>query len=401
MTDGQITPVPGSPNGDVRLRQDIETPLTPVLTPVGTALYLYARSIDSVSSNTVGQDYVAFRYGGTDLVFVVCDGVGQSFIGDLAARILGDGLIDWLWKLERPVDAESFSLAVRQSLNEMAVTSASKVTEYQLPPGLPPMLSQALEMQRQYGSESMFVAGRLALSGDDSWVALCWLGDAPVAAIDIDGMLVDLGPHGHTSERWNATTGVKGEVHAWVSTGKHVARVAGYTDGLGVSHVPTDADLARLVETWKDSPPSDDASLFDVRLAYSPQTVGEAEIPPQEILRLPAGIELPSSEPTFTADDTRPIVVEPPPTPVTGHEPISPAPSGGAVEGWRPLIDKKKVELPGTLSADTLASLSPQQQIQIWQQAALLGLTSAALAMMMLERLLKEQGSAGDTKGKT
>ena len=34
-------------------------------------------------------------------------------MGDLAARILGDGLNDWLWSLEEPpADAESFSQAV-------------------------------------------------------------------------------------------------------------------------------------------------------------------------------------------------------------------------------------------------------------------------------------------------
>ncbi len=393
MNDGQMRPAPALPEGQVRLRQDIESPLTPVLTPIGTVLYLYARSGDSVSGNTVGQDYITFRYGGLDLCFAVCDGVGQSFIGDLAARILGDGLVEWLWEIEQPADAASFSQAVARSLNQLTATSARQVAEFQLPPGLPPILAQALEMQRQYGSEAMFVAGRLALDGDDPWVALCWLGDAPMAAIDIDGKLVDLGPRGHTSERWNATAGVKGEVHTWVGSGKRVARVAGYTDGLGIDHVPTDADLARLMAAWKETPPADDAALFDVRLAHSPQTVGEAAVPPERVLELPPGISLPAPEAPFAADSARPIVVEEPRTPVTGHEPISPPEGATAVEGWRPLIDKPG-EQPGVRGVGSLAELSPQQQIHIWQQAALLGLTSAALAMMMLDRLIKEQGAA-------
>jgi hypothetical protein len=383
--------------GHFQIRQDTETPLTALSTPLGTLLYLYARSGDSVSSATIGQDYLTFRFGESNLVFAVCDGVGQSFMGNLAACMLGDGLVEWLWGIRRPADAGNFSKAVTEALNALTSTSAPRVAEYKLPDNLPPILVQALEMQRRYGSESMFVAGRLSLGGKDPWVALCWLGDSPVAAIDMDGRLVDLGPRGHTSERWNATTGVKGTVHAWVGSAEKVARVAGYTDGLGLTHVPTDPDLARLMEEWKTSPPADDASLFDVRLAPSPQTRGLPEISEADLLK----------HPVFQADPTRPIPLpaETPATaketpipaadgergPVAGVSPIPPATGGSVVEGWRPLSPQGRPQAEGVEGG--LTGLSTQQQIRVWQQAALLGLTSAALAMMMLERLIKEQES--------
>jgi hypothetical protein len=386
MAQGKDTPL--RLRGEMKLPQDVETPLTPLRTPAGTVLYLYVRSADSVSAKTIGQDYVTFRYRGKDLTFAVCDGVGQSFMGDVAARLLGDGLTEWLLKIERPASDEQFSADVRDSLNAMTARTAQEVTDYKLPDSLPPILVQALEMQRKYGSESMFVAGRLAMDGSDPWVALCWLGDAPVAAIDIDGELVDLGPHGHTSERWNATTGIKGEVHTWVHDAKNVARVAGYTDGLGVEHVPTDADLAEMMANWMENPPGDDASLIDIRLAYSPQTVGEAESPDEtrRMLQLPAGATEPSF---FSVDDTRPIVVEAEPrTPVVGLAPIEAPPENSAVGEWRPLIGTPETLLPKGVAVD---DLSKQQQIQMWQQAAILGLTSAALAMMMLDRLQKDE----------
>ncbi|MBN1430734.1 MAG: protein phosphatase 2C domain-containing protein [Anaerolineae bacterium] len=368
-----LTPIVGSS----QLRQDIETPLTALETTFGTALYLYSRSGDSISGKTVGQDYVTFRYKSTDLVFAVCDGVGQSFVGELAARILGDGLVDWLWQIEAPVDASSFSQAVKEALDKLAETSARQVADFQLPAHLPPIVVQALEMQRRYGSESMFVAGRLALAEPDPWLALCWLGDSPVAAIDIEGELMDLGPKGHTSERWNATTGVKGTIHTWTGSARRVARVAGYTDGLGLERAPTDAELARLMSEWKTSPPSDDASLFDVRLAPSPQTIGKPEAAP------------------FQADDTRPIILtEELRTPVTSLQPLVDVPAGpSTLEGWRPLGEKEQSteEKPLRAPSGAAADLSAQQQIRVWQQAALLGLTSAALAMLMLERLIVEQ----------
>lgn len=395
----------------VRLRQDVETPLTPLKTPFGSALYLYVRSDDSVAAQTIGQDYLAFRYNTRNLTFAVCDGVGQSFMGDLAARLLGDGLNEWLWSLrEKPADDDAFSQAVTGALDALAARSAPQVDDYELPAGLPGLVRQALEMQRAYGSESMFVAGRLALGGDAPWIALCWLGDSPVAAIDIDGELVDLGPKGHTSERWNARTGVKGTVHTWVGSAERVARVAGYTDGLAHDRVPTDADLARLMERWASDPPADDASLFDVRLAPSPATTGQAEAPPPETLQLPA----------FIPDRTRPIVVEDQRTPVRDVQPLEAEPGEpSAVEEWRPLGEKpsepedaerekaapptvpqsvpEAAELLTSLSSQSLTlppegvSTEAQKQVQMWQQAALLGLTSAALAMLMVERLVKEQ----------
>jgi hypothetical protein len=401
MSNGQDTPL--HLRGNVKLPQDSETPLTPLRVPVGTALYLYIRSVDSVNANTIGQDYVTFRYQGKDLAFAVCDGVGQSFMGDLAARLLGDELVEWLLKLQRPANAEAFSKATADALNAMTKATAPQVASYKLPEQLPPILIQALENQRKYGSESMFVAGRLALGGTDPWVALCWLGDSPVAAVDIDGELVDLGPHGSTSERWNATTGVKGEVHTWVGDAKRVARVAGYTDGLGTSHVPTDADLVRMVAGWMDNnPPADDASLFDVRLAYSPETVG-AQTPDEtrRMLNLPASasepgyfnIEMPAeaeARPIVVDDGERspvaemtPIEVPPQPTPATGE--WKPLTEKGQADAAKTAIEKALTQIP---VPTPLGDLSTQQQVQMWQQAALLGLTSAALAMMMLERLI-------------
>lgn len=410
MTDE--TQTPGPPR--IELRQDTETPLTTLSTPFGSVLYLYARSSDSVSAATIGQDYVAFRFGEHDLAFAVCDGVGQSFMGDLAARVLGNGLVDWLWEAQKPAGEAAFAQAVTQALNALTQSGAQVVADFRLPEGLPPILVQALENQRKYGSESMFVAGRIALAPPDPWIALCWLGDSPVAAIDIDGRLVDLGPHGHTSERWNAATGVKGEVHTWVGSAERVARVAGYTDGLAVEHVPTDADLARMMEHWLSSPPADDAALFDVRLAPSPQTTGQEKPPAPEELALPA----------FEADLERPIVIdETPRTPVREVQPIEArAADETAVEGWRPLVEQpaapeaappaaapappealsQAAEMLSALSSQALglpASMPPaldqQQQMAMWQQAALLGLTSAALAMLMMERLMRQQVDKG------
>ena len=396
----------------IHLPQDKETPLTTLVTPFGTLLYLYSRSIDSVTADTIGQDYVTFHYDEKDLAFAVCDGVGQSFMGDLAARALGDGLISWLWRIKKPADAGVFSAAAQIALDDLTRETAPLVSDYHLPDHLPPILKQALEMQRSYGSEAMFVAGRISFEKPTPWVALCWLGDAPVAAVDVDGKLVDLSPRGKTSERWNATTGIKGTIHSWVSHGETVARVAGYTDGLGIEGVPVDEDLKRIMEQWVLAPPMDDASLFDVRLAPSPETTGQEFIP-----------LLPESIPVRRKGKSRlkpPADEEPAPEVI-----ILPPDANPAINEWRPLIiekpakKRKAADLPGLKPADVIAQLplsadineqdllvleelgkradlNASQQVRMWQKAAMLGLTSAALAMLMIERLIDENEADAD-----
>lgn len=320
----------------VRLRQDNETPLTKLTVSFGMVRYLYARSGDSVEAGSSGQDYVAFRYGDTRLTFAVCDGVGQSFMGELAARLLGDGLVAWLWTAQYPSNAAVFAAQVTEALNALTVEGTRQVRAFELPPNLPSLIVQALENQRAYGSESMFVAGRLELGEPQPWLALSWLGDSPVAAIDIDGHLVDLGPPGHTSERWNALTGVKGQVHTWVGNAENVSRVVGYSDGLGLSHPPTDDDLVYLTDRWRIAPPSDDASLFDVRLV---------------------------------------------PQPEPGHATVA--------EDETALTD-----VGAPLQPDLVRTLD---SLESWQQAALVGLTSLALTLLMIKRLVDQSHVQSDT----
>ena len=56
----------------------------------------YCRSMECRISGEPGQDYDAYRVGRGSLQFCVCDGVGQSYFGDAAARFIGDLLITWL-----------------------------------------------------------------------------------------------------------------------------------------------------------------------------------------------------------------------------------------------------------------------------------------------------------------
>ena len=81
--------------------QTIETPVTFAPVPNAYVRFAYARSSDSMANQIEGQDYLCFRHNDQRLVFVVADGVGSSFCGNLAARILGFDRKTLYRKLER------------------------------------------------------------------------------------------------------------------------------------------------------------------------------------------------------------------------------------------------------------------------------------------------------------
>src|SRR3954454_2627255 len=97
----------------VTINQDTDTPARREITPIAALTYLYDRSRDSKKNNAPGQDFIAFRCTDSRLIFAVCDGVSQSFYGDLAARFVGERLVNWL------AEQTSFDDSFPQRLNEV------------------------------------------------------------------------------------------------------------------------------------------------------------------------------------------------------------------------------------------------------------------------------------------
>lgn len=299
-------------SGHVQLDQHGETPLNNLATPFGAIRYLYSRSADSVAQETSGQDYLAFRYDEERVTFALCDGVGQSFMGELAARFLGERLVDWLWKYEGPSDPVAFGAAVRMFLNRVQSEADTLVNQTPLPDDLPPLTREALEMQRDYGSEAMFVAGRADLGSKMDRVLLCWLGDSTLRPLDVRGQAIDIGPPGTTAERWSTKQGIKGQVHVWRGTTSQVNRLVAHSDGIDTESVMgalgTHGLLQQAVDRLQGQPPSDDVSLLDVNLDKEP-AFRPLEIPGQP------------KPPTVPQVPTIPIQPVKPPAP--------------SVEGWR------------------------------------------------------------------
>ena len=146
-----------------RVPQTIETSVAFMPVPGAYVRYAYSRSSDSMANRIEGQDYLCFKHNDQRMVFVVCDGVGASFCGNLAARILGDNLLDWLWSLDITYlgGAAALGESVASYLNRLQKQAQHEVDEYEIPGEMSALVLQALEAQRAYGSEAIFAAARI------------------------------------------------------------------------------------------------------------------------------------------------------------------------------------------------------------------------------------------------
>jgi len=247
--------------------------------------YLFARSKDSVESGEPGQDYIAIQYDDRSLVFALCDGVSQSFYGDLAARFLGDALVDWLWKRlpAGEFHVEAIRRMLMECLSSLVPEATQAVQSIPIPPDAPPMLRDVLEQKRAIGSETTFACGAIEMpspSQPEGRIVLAWMGNSELQLWGRD--------HDRTREldavwddryRWSTKVGPKGgEVGIFVGTLRDVRRVLAYSDGIvslreRLGRGLDDAALKEEAQRLGETPASDDISFLEVEL--QPEQVPE------------------------------------------------------------------------------------------------------------------------------
>jgi len=260
--------------------------------------YAYARSSDTRAANEPGQDYLAFRYDARAFVFALCDGVSQSFYGDLAARIIGDALVAWLWDA-LPDDASAQRAALAEHLRALTERATAQVQQHAIPESVPAMLRDVLEQKRAMGSESIFACGRIDLPSatlPDGRIVLAWMGDARVRLWNgIVERTRELGDTFHTAQRWSTRQGlVGGELNFFAAPLEYNQQrqfnlLMVYSDGLAsldaIPKSPKNATVQTLIADSAETPNSDDISFLEVWFGKMPGTL---DAPP---LAAPRGVQ--------------------------------------------------------------------------------------------------------------
>lgn len=255
---------------DLAMRQDAQQPLVRQRSQPGVFRYLYDRASDSQVNGEPGQDFLAVRHAPGRLVFAVCDGVGASYRGDLAARFLGEQLVDWLWGVSGAFTERTLQAELAVFLRKLTDRGRRFVEENPPPRNVPKLVYDALEQQLAYGSEAMFIAGAVSWPSPAAagQVAVAWLGDEEFQLVDPAGRSRTF--RSKVAERWSTNHGLRGTVHVSVTSAEETARVVAYTDGL-ISLAPgllswSDGRLSREAMALSARPDSDDVALVDVAL---------------------------------------------------------------------------------------------------------------------------------------
>jgi len=280
----------------LQVPQDGETPVQVVRDRPFAWRYAYARSADTRAAGEPGQDYLIFRHDDQTFVFALCDGVSQSFFGDLAAHFLGDELVDWLWKdLPLVLDVQAIRTALSAYLHSLTVQATEQVLHRPLPLDVPPILRDVLEQKRVQGSESTFVCGRIDLpapSLPQGRIILAWMGDSrlrlwgpepTLSGAEAGERTAELGDTFHTAQRWSSRLGpVDSAPHIFITPVRldgrdHSTRLMAYSDGLAAldqfSHSPSNFAVQDLITRAGESPTSDDVSFIEIWLGQMPDTV--------------------------------------------------------------------------------------------------------------------------------
>lgn len=250
--------------------------------PPAIVRLLLDRSSDGASRSEPSQDYLILEHTPSRLCFAVTDGVGSSFIGQLAAQFLARNVVRWLFDRSPIVDEHDLSSSLTAFLAGLTEEAGDVVASYPIPEGRSEIVLDILEQQRAYGSEAMIVCGRIDWPGNGAArIGLSWLGDAHLRVQLSDESIEDLS--GQTSDRWSTRLGPRGDVQSWVRPTAEVARIIACSDGLlpeldAVIQLPDSALESRLARLAGESA-SDDIALVDIALMRNempPLTVGDA-----------------------------------------------------------------------------------------------------------------------------
>jgi hypothetical protein len=264
----------------VHLPQDRDTNLSPFKGEPFAFRYTYLRSQDSRTYDDSGQDYLLFAHNRNTFAFCLCDGVSQSFYGDLAARFLGQNLLTWLWEAEpSSLDAGTCADSLSAYLERIKDDASRQVKDFALPGGIPPLFKEVLEEKRAMGSETTFVAGRLDLPDQHTpggWVFFTWMGDSKIRAWldekETGGFMFHTFD---TNQRWSTARGlVRGPLNCYSGKlrnekGYAFDHLVVYSDGLSnfdeIEKPLADLALREIIVNAATSPTSDDISYLEVQ----------------------------------------------------------------------------------------------------------------------------------------
>ncbi|MGN4423113.1 hypothetical protein ACTFQN_04515 [Bacillus cereus group sp. MYBK30-1] len=250
------------------LSQEKETVLQEKKSEHFTYRYSYVRAKETQDLNESGQDFIAFQDTGTRFIFVLCDGVGMSFHGEIAAKFLGMKLLNLFETFQEK--EQDISLLLNEELEKWKEEGAEEVRAFQLPEETPWLLRDVLEEKRRKGSEAMFIAGKIELipNQDEVQVMIVTHGDSFVQLFqEQKGCLNVMKFERNIEKRWSTHRGIIGsklEVFSKTLSREKVNRIVIHSDGIRSLMQYNFEEVLKEIGRTQCSPTSDDISFLDI-----------------------------------------------------------------------------------------------------------------------------------------
>lgn len=229
------------------------------------------------------QDYirVASNPAGTSLCFCVCDGVGSSFRGNIAARSLAIYLVNWLQQLVGiPRRTSRLLKKLQPQFHQWAHDVQGEIQQMEIPAEISALVRDVLEELRDtYGSETVFLCGRIDIGESSSLLlnsqphhmraVFIWMGNVAAEVLTSSGKSIALGDKHNDYNRWSTVHGQHGMVKARILANDSIKRLVVYTDGLGEIEGKlkelSDDELQTQARHLLALPVNDDMTVLDLR----------------------------------------------------------------------------------------------------------------------------------------
>jgi len=260
-------------------------------TPNSVITYSYGTSSDARQNSQSSEDYLCFEYSDNRIIFVVCDGVGQTFGADYAARFLSHKLMQFLGHSKSQIQLDQILSELREFLGSFLPDAQKYInTVPNIYLNEPTSVKyKYFESARKEGSEVKFIAGLINFKTGK--LRVFSLGDLLFAAFDKRGQVLlekenwlsnwirQIKESQHPIKwdddaSWSTTKGIvnTNDLNAWEVDISRVSEILVASDGAFVPFVNVvtnhsrdpEADLRATYEMGKD-----DVSFLKIALKKS------------------------------------------------------------------------------------------------------------------------------------
>ena len=302
----------------IESEQSREIKLTEITRGPFVLRFLSYRKSEDAALNLRSEDYIVSELTPEKTIFVLCDGVGSSFYGNIGSQILGEILLSWLGKVPPP---NNFSLEKAQVVNSWLGTLTAELTsELNGKVAFATNVIQKKDINSQdelvrlaeitqrddFGTQSNFACGIVwpkSASLPKGLILLFWLGNARIRLFshnrDLSSMLGWGRNPDQLREVWSSKEGVLGRVYSYITDLSTVTHIIAYSDGLenAEEQIRPNLDGAQLETLVQQSQSikDDDATLLELSISED-EVAGIADdmvVPLRKQMRAPAAASVP------------------------------------------------------------------------------------------------------------